>query len=127
MIISASTSDGTILTPYAWGENVGWVNFAPNNGNIHVTDSTIVGYAWDSIYGWLNLAPSSAGVKNDGQGNLSGFAWSQNAGWVNFDGVHINADGKFTGIATGTIYGKLSFDCNSCNVTTDWRKSVIVE
>lgn len=119
----ASATVGTIQAPnqYAWSENAGWINFAPDNGNIQVTDTVITGYAWDPIYGWLNLSPNGAGVKNDGQGNLSGSAWSQGAGWVNFTGVRITATGKFTGTARGATYGRMSFDCDTCNVMTDWR------
>jgi hypothetical protein len=119
----ASTSDGTIINQYAWGENVGWVNFLTTNGNIHVTDTAITGYAWDKNFGWINFAPTYSGVKNDGAGNLSGSAWSAGGGWINFDNVSINNSGKFEGIASGSVYGQLTFDCDHCNVTTDWRPS----
>jgi len=117
----ASMTNGTIQNSYAWGENAGWVNFAPTGGNISVTDSGLSGYAWDSNYGWINLSPTGAGVTNDSEGNLSGYAWSSGGGYINFSGVVINSSGKFTGIATGTTYGRLTFDCDQCNVTTDWR------
>ena len=119
----ASSTNGTIQTPnqYAWGDKAGWVNFAPDNGNVNITDSTITGYAWDSIFGWINLSPDSSGVKNDGAGNLSGLAWSAGAGWIDFSSVKINSSGKFTGTATGTMYGNINFDCSTCNVSTDWR------
>ncbi len=126
--IFASTTDGTILKAtstdgYAWGENVGWINFAASSSNIHITSSSITGYMWDSIYGWVNLNPTNAGVINDGSGNLSGYAWSAGAGFINFSGVVINSSGKFTGQAQGTIYGRISFNCTFCNVVTDWRPS----
>lgn len=117
----ASTTDGTIQNQYAWGENVGWVNFLPTDGNIHITDSAITGYAWDKEYGWINLAPAQSGIKNDGAGNLSGYAWSAGGGYINFSGVTINSSGKFTGTASGVTYGRMTFDCAQCNVTTDWR------
>ncbi len=117
----ASTTNGTIQNQYAWGENTGWVNFLPTDGNIHITNTAITGYAWDPNYGWINFAPTESGVVNDGNGNLSGYAWSQGAGYINFSGVVINSSGKFTGIASGATYGQLTFDCDQCNVTTDWR------
>lgn len=123
IISFASTSDGTIIDQYAWGENVGWVNFLPTSGNIHVTDTAITGYAWDKNYGWINFAPTYSGVKNDGAGNLSGSAWSAGGGWIDFDNVSINDSGKFVGIASGSVYGQLTFDCDHCSVTTDWRPS----
>lgn len=121
--VLASNVDGTIQIPdqYAWGENVGWINFAADNGNIHVTDSGLTGYMWDSVYGWVNLSPTGSGVINDGSGNLSGKAWSQGAGFIDFAGVIINSSGKFTGQAEGDTYGRINFDCSTCNVTTDWR------
>ncbi len=121
----ASTTNGTIQNQYAWGENVGWVNFLPTDGNIHITDSVITGYAWDKNYGWINFAPTQSGVVNDGDGNLSGYAWSTGGGYINFSGVVINSSGKFTGIASGVTYGQLTFDCDQCNVTTDWRPSSV--
>jgi hypothetical protein len=126
IILFASTTDGTILTPvstdgYAWGENVGWINFGTAGGNIHITSTGLTGYAWDSIYGWINLNPTGSGVVNDGQGNLSGFAWSEGVGFIDFTGVSINSSGKFTGQAYGAQYGRINFDCSTCNVVTDWR------
>jgi hypothetical protein len=121
--IFASSTDGTILNPdqYAWGNNVGWINFGTADGDVHVTSSELSGYAWDSIYGWINLNPTYSGVKNDGNGNLSGFAWSQGAGFIDFSGVSINSSGKFTGQAYGATYGIINFNCTHCNVSTDWR------
>ncbi len=117
----ASTSNGTIQNQYAWGENTGWVNFLPDNGNITVTDSGITGYAWDARHGWINMNPTNGGVDNDGEGNLSGSAWSLGGGWIDFDNVSINSSGKFVGVADGGVYGQLTFNCDNCNVTTDWR------
>jgi hypothetical protein len=117
----ASTTNGAIQNQYAWGENVGWVNFAVTGSNVHVTDTGLSGNAWDTNYGWINLAPTNSGVKNDGQGNLSGSAWSAGGGYIDFTGVVIDSTGKFTGMASGTAYGRISFDCSKCSVTTDWR------
>jgi len=70
---------------FAWGENIGWVNFAPApSGGVTVTNSGITGFAWSENFGWINFAPTSGGVVNNGAGVLSGFAWSENAGWINF-------------------------------------------
>lgn len=109
---------------YAWGENVGWINFGTEHGGVTVTDSAVTGHAWDTIYGWINLAPQNGGVLNDGAGNLSGQAWSQNAGWIDFDGVTIDGtSGLFSGMAEGDIYGRINFDCRHCSVVTDWRSA----
>ena len=129
-----SASNGTIdsVYRYAWGENIGWINFGCSNCNVQVTDSGITGYAWSPDYGWINLNPTTAGVKNDGKGNLSGYAWGRQLGWINFSGVTIN-NGEFSGYATVlNDSSKISFNCsnnNSCNqsdfkVKTNWRPQI---
>lgn len=130
--VSASPTNGTISSgdKYAWGENVGWINFGTSGGNVHVTDSALTGYAWVPNYGWMNLAPSTSGVKNDSEGYLSGYAWGENLGWVDFSNVTIDVVGDFHGYATNPIAGSISFNCEngsgSCatqsfKVNTDWR------
>ena len=59
--------DGTI-TPnpkYAFGENLGWINFGCDNCNVHVTDTGLTGYAWSPSHGWINLSPSGSGITNN--------------------------------------------------------------
>jgi hypothetical protein len=109
---------------FAWGENIGWVNFNPSKGNVKVCDDEILGYAWSENYGWINLNPTNSGVINDGNGNLSGYAWGENLGWINFDNVNINPDtGEFSGYALILNDGsKINFDCSNCKVKTNWRK-----
>ena len=99
----ASNTDGTIDSTYkyAWGENIGWVNFGCDNCNVHVTDSALSGYALSETVGWINLED----VVNDGQGNLSGLAWGENVGYIKFNptngGGVINSFGGFTGSGLG--------------------------
>lgn len=130
--VLASSTDGTIDSTYkyAWGENVGWLNFGTSGGNVHITDSEITGYAWSDNYGWINLNPSTSGVQNNNEGTLSGYAWGENLGWINFSGVTINSSGEFLGYASTTNdSGRISFNCSntsSCGssdfkVKTDWR------
>ena len=98
---------------YAYGENVGWLNFEPggNGGSgAEVTNSAVTGYVWGENIGWINLSPVSyGGVANDGAGNLSGYAWGENVGWINFaptgGGVTIGTDGVFDGWAWGENIG----------------------
>ncbi len=129
--VFASSTSGIIDNnhKYAWSENVGWINFKTDNGNISITDSELSGYAWSSGYGWINLSPPTSGVNNDGSGNLSGYAWGENVGWIDFSGVAINSDGYFSGYANSVIAGQISFNCSntdSCansdfKLRTDWR------
>jgi hypothetical protein len=110
---------------YAWGENIGWLNFAAAYGNIIVSDSKLVGYIWSDEYGWINLAPTNSGqgVANNCSGQLSGYAWGERIGWINFSGAVIDSSGKFTGQAgeSSSTAGRINFDCIGCEVRTDWR------
>lgn len=135
-VAHASESNGTIDTTskYAWGEDIGWLNFGCDNCHVSITDSELSGYAWSRQYGWVNLSSNQAGnigVLNTGSGVLSGYAWSSNLGWIDFSGVTISTTGEFTGYATIRSNGsKINFNCdgvvNSCatsdfKVKTDWR------
>jgi hypothetical protein len=122
-IALASIFEGTIDPnfKYAWGENIGWVNFGCTNCNVRIKDDGLSGYAWSENFGWINLAPTNSGVKNDGEGNLSGFAWGENLGWIDFSNVKINKDGEFTGFASSSVAARINFDCQNCKVKTDWR------
>ncbi len=100
---------------YAYGENVGWINFKPTQGpGVTVTPSAVTGYAWGENIGWINLDPATAGVLNDGAGKLSGYAWGENVGWINFaptgGGVFIDNHGLFFGKAWGENIGSISFN-----------------
>jgi hypothetical protein len=101
---------------YAYGENVGWLNFEPGAGDgVHVTSDGLSGFVWAENIGWINLSPESyGGVFNDGHDNLSGFAWAENAGWINFSpqygGVTIDKRGYFSGWAWGENIGWINFN-----------------
>ena len=111
---------------FAWGENVGWFNFAPSQGpGVTVTESAVTGFAWAENIGWINLSPESGGVFNDGQGNLSGYAWGENVGWINFapigGGVRITPAGFFVGFAWGENIGWINFAPTGGGVRTLFR------
>ena len=107
---------------YAYGENVGWLNFEPNLADpdvgASVSQTEVSGYIWAENIGWINLYPATyGGVNNDGAGNLSGYAWGENVGWINFDptygGVTIDSDGDFDGWAWGENIGWIHFQSAS--------------
>lgn len=129
---------------YAWGENIGWVDFAPAEGVTVLADNALWGYAYGENVGWISLNCANTDtcgtvnykVSNNGEGKLSGFAWGENIGWVDFGtstdianrtwGVSISSAGDFTGYAYGENIGWISF--NSANggsvvykVSTNWR------
>jgi hypothetical protein len=114
---------------YAWGENVGWINFEPSQGEgVTVTNSAVTGKAWGENIGWINLSPATGGVVNDGNGNLSGYAWGENVEWINFGptnaGVKIDpATGAFNGKAWGENIGWINFAPNGAPIKTSWRGS----
>ena len=116
---------------YAYGENVGWLNFEPNivapNVGATVSEEKLTGFIWAENIGWINLSCENTGscgtvnygVTNDVAGNLSGFAWGENVGWLNFDpnvpadandyGVTIDSEGNFDGWAWGENVGWINF------------------
>lgn len=111
----------------AWGGNLGWINFAPQNGGIYnglkITDSEVSGYAWSKQYGWINFSPSNGGVTNNCSGYLGGYAWSSQLGWLSLTGAAINNEGRIIGIAglNNDKAGRINFNCSNCLVKTDWR------
>jgi hypothetical protein len=129
---------------YAYGENVGWLNFEPNTGDgVQVASDKLTGFVWAENIGWMSLSCENTsscgtvnyGVTNDGSGNLSGYAWAENVGWINFNpivpgdpidyGVKIDADGNFDGWAWGENIGWIRFDSTktynvqACKVTLE--------
>ncbi len=124
VVYAAGNIDST--NKWAWGGNVGWLNFNPTHGGgVTVYDDHLEGYAWAENIGWVrlgtytgggthtygNTAAGNYGVNNDGSGNLSGYAWSANAGWINFNPSHgqvtiDSATGEFDGYAWGENGGQ---------------------
>ena len=122
----AFAASGTISSTakYAWGNVAGYINFAPTNATVTVTDTTVTGYAWSQNDGWINFKPANGGVINN-NGTLSGWAWDESQGWVSFSGVSINTStGKFTGQATGSNGYVITFSCTYCDVQTTWRPTI---
>ena len=119
---------------WAWGTNIGWINFSPADGGVTVYDDHLEGYAWAENVGWIRMgtyegggahtytndAPTTYGVNNDGAGNLSGYAWGTNIGWINFDPTHggVTIDqitGEFDGYAWGENVGWIHFKDTGAN------------
>lgn len=137
----ASTTDGSVsylASPgaFAWGENIGWINFGwatstAATGYFRIQDSGVTGYAWSPNVGWINFGPIGAnpGVTISAAGVLSGYAWNSIVGYINFTGVTIDSTGNFTGIATGVTSGRVVMNCASvtpsaCNVSNQNYKVV---
>lgn len=115
---------------FAWAENLGWVNLAPEHGGVTVQfdgeRGWLGGHAWSENAGWIrfgvagggpfaNTSAGNWGVNLDAAGSLSGFAWGENIGWIHFDpaqgGVAIDPEsGAFSGFAWGENVGWIRFD-----------------
>ena len=133
---------------YAYGENVGWMNFQPGpGGGVQVELNGLTGYVWAENIGWISMSCEntsscgtvSYGVTNDGSGNLSGYAWAENAGWISLScdntsscgtvdyGVTIDGDGNFDGWAYGENIGwihlastsPIAYKVQACLVTLE--------
>lgn len=88
---------------FAYGANIGWVNFRWDSGSpgegATIGHFVCSGYIYGANVGWINLgnvSPANGiaysntsagdyGVNHDGQGNLSGFAYGANIAWIKFD------------------------------------------
>ena len=83
---------------WAWGTNVGWINFNPASGGVTVYSDHLEGYAWGENVGLdpagqhciggspcthANTSNTNYGVNRSGN-QLSGYAWGTNVGWINF-------------------------------------------
>lgn len=145
-VVQANNIDSNNNARYAYGENIGWINFAPSFGpGVTVTDDAVTGYAWAENLGWISLSCEDTsscgtvdyGVTNDGAGNLSGHAWGENVGWISFSCENAGtcgtveyrvtidpATGEFSGRAWGENIGWISFDYSGSvtyGVKTSWR------
>lgn len=145
--VQAATGNIDPTHKWAWGSNVGWVNFAPADGGVTVYADHLEGYAWSENIGWIrlgshtgggthtygNTSATDYGVNNDGAGNLSGYAWSTNAGWINFNPFHSQVtidptSGSFDGYAWAENVGWIHFKGTGAvayNVVTDWGASFL--
>lgn len=118
----ASTTNGTIDSTYhyAWGENIGWVDFA----NVTVSDTGLSGSIYGENVGWIDVS-TIINTPNDlnYQADLSGYAWGENIGWVDFSKAAIGTNGVFTGGIYGENIGWIIFDNGNSKIATDYRPS----
>ena len=107
--LASSSSLASDTERFAWGENVGWLNWQGQRGDDGVPFGAgrarffpdhLRGWVWGENVGWINLGqngpypePSMQGVDGDmdafgvnidASGVLSGYAWSENIGWISF-------------------------------------------
>lgn len=133
-LVQAATRYVDPTDRWAWGTNIGWINFNPTHSEVTVYDDHLEGYAWAENVGWIrmgthtgggihsyaNNAASNYGINNDGAGNLSGFAWGTNIGWINFNPSHSQvvidpSTGVFSGYAWSENAGWIRFSNMGAN------------
>jgi len=58
------------LSGFAWGENVGWINFAPFGSGVWINPNSgeFSGYAWGENVGWINFVPKGVPVETSWRG-----------------------------------------------------------
>lgn len=115
--IDIPSSDGNV-SGYGWSENIGWVDFEPQNhcGSAYVAasctnpdgnHSTGVSRSGDTLVGWariVSIAVASDSNNSGGwvgwvkmnnvsidsaTGQMSGYAWSDELGWISFANAKI--------------------------------------
>ena len=123
--VSSNTNSAAISTnnndQYAYGENIGWLNFAATNGNVRILPDHLEGYVWGENIGWIRLGTHSAGGthtyandaaatygvnRNSSTGVLSGYAWGENIGWIKFDATGGSATLSSAGDFTGAVWAE---------------------
>ena len=134
LVVGAQAQTGNIdpTNKWAWGTNIGWINFRPAHGGVTVYSDHLEGHAWAENVGWIRLGAHTGGgvhtyantshtdygVNHDGAGNLSGYAWGTNVGWINFNPTHSEvtidpSTGSFDGYAWSENVGWIHFQHTS--------------
>ncbi len=59
-VAQAATGNVDAVDKWAWGTNVGWINFNPIHGGVTVYDDHLEGYAWGENIGWIHFKGTGA-------------------------------------------------------------------
>jgi hypothetical protein len=130
---------------YAWGGNIGWIDFRPERPNagdgFTFGEFSCGGWLWSPNIGWINCgngAPANGvqyandtstdfGVNHTGTGDLHGLAWAPNIGWINFGWSYLeptNSARPRVNLATGEFSGYAwSANCGWINLGTGQLKT----
>ena len=152
---AASTIDST--NKYAWGGNIGWVNFRDANGGAAgavVGEYICSGYVWSGNVGWINLgdgAPTNGIQYSNGtatdyginvqdqfvsggvpRAKLRGYAYGANIGWINFEpqgNLELSlSTGRLSGYAWSANCGWINLgDANFAVQTTSIRPGADID
>jgi hypothetical protein len=135
VLANNSTINGT--NHYAYGANLGWVDWRGDATHGAVIGTNICsGYIYSANFGWINLgngspangnqyqnnSASDFGVNVDSSGNLSGYAYGANLGWINFTNIGTPqvdlASGSLTGSVWSANWGWISLSNTVASVQT---------
>ena len=132
--IVTADSNVTAGKEFAWGENIGWLNWRDANGGVDGVlncGAHLEGFIWTENAGWINTGngplagsmytnadSSDFGVNILANGDLAGFAWAENFGWINFSTASAAPDqarydsvaGRFRGYAWAENVGWINLD-----------------
>ncbi len=116
---------------FAWGENIGWLNWRDANGTtsgVIVQSNYLQGFIWAENEGWINVGNGGGPYANTNgtnfgvnillNGDLFGYAWGENCGWINFNTVAQSPNearydfmaGRCRGYAWGENVGWINLD-----------------
>jgi hypothetical protein len=72
-----------------------YTNTSPDDYGVnHDGAGNLSGYAWGTNVGWINFSPTHGGVTIDlVTGEFDGHAWAENVGWIRFRGSGVVAYG----------------------------------
>lgn len=123
---------------YAYGANVGWMDFRVDGTNgVVATQYYLTGLVYAANLGWINVGQTPTngyaygnesaddfGVNVASGGVLRGYAYGANVGWINFEtngNPRINLlTGDFEGFAYGANIGWISLSNSQAYVKTDY-------
>lgn len=81
MAVAPQVDDTNGATAATYG-NTSATDYGVNRGE----DGKLSGYAWGTNVGWINFDPGDGGVTIDpASGDFSGHAWGENVGWISFN------------------------------------------
>jgi hypothetical protein len=120
-LVAESQAASTInaANKYAYGANVGWLDFrGDTNNGVVIGEYVCSGNIYAANVGWINLgggvpvnniqyqnnAANDYGVNHDGAGNLRGYAYGANIGWINFETTGAPRVDLKTGKLSGSVY-----------------------
>lgn len=120
---------------YAWGENIGWLNWGTTEGAIVMPagGGPLTGYVWSENMGWISLncsnTSSCATVNYTTYSTgtaLAGYAYGENIGWISWNCSNTSSCGTvaygvgydpatrtFSGYAYGENVGWISMNCSN--------------